>query len=143
MSEYFNERSHFPVADVFQRIKFVGIASLLFFVFGYVLAPYFVPALYSEKYGNSALILQILLFALPFLFLNNLTGVLLNAANYEKPATITVFVGAVFNILLNIAVIPEYGAKGAAYVTIATEAIILALQLGYIAQFALLRREQP
>ena len=88
------------------------------------------PALLSDLdagYYGSDIALQILIFALAFQFLNTLFGFVLLAVNQQnKLLYINGFV-ALFNLVTNILVIPHYGFRGAAFTTVVSEALILAL----------------
>lgn len=50
----------------------------------------------------------------------------------NKEYTLPIVIGAVFNFLLNLVLIPHYGAVGAAIATTVTEGLILAVQLRFL-----------
>tara|TARA_Y100000310_G_C20647640_1_gene797542 strand:- start:1664 stop:2101 length:438 start_codon:yes stop_codon:yes gene_type:complete len=56
-----------------------------------------------------------------FVFVSHLMGYLLNSINLQKIFSISTFVCAVLNILLNILLIPRFGFIGAAFATLLTQ----------------------
>ncbi len=88
--------------------------------------------LYGERYSSSATILICLAFALPAIFLNNLTGVLLNAMRKERLPLKSTALGAIVNVGMNSVLIPLLGILGAAVATIATEYSVLAAEGIYL-----------
>ena len=76
--------------------------------------------IYKEQFLESVIALQILVWALIFLFLNYLMGSLLNSINLQRLFAIITFIGASVNIILNFILISIYSFKGAAAATIVT-----------------------
>jgi len=81
------------------------------------------------SYLVSAEILRILLVALVFSFVNHVQGFSLVAKNGEKKMLILGLVGLIFNLTANLIVIPIYSVYGAAWVTVATEALMTGMYL--------------
>jgi len=82
------------------------------------LAPWIIPALYTDSFGPAILPLQLLILTLPFLFLNFPLGALLNAANKQKTQTLIIACGMILNIIINLIFIPLYGPIGAAIASV-------------------------
>lgn len=73
----------------------------------------------------SAVVLQILIFFLPFSFINGVTQYVLIALNLQKLIT-KAFVGTVaFNLAANVLLVPLLGINGAALATIGSEIVLL------------------
>ncbi|MCX7611494.1 MAG: polysaccharide biosynthesis C-terminal domain-containing protein, partial [Ignavibacterium sp.] len=72
--------------------------------------------------------LSIISIAIPFVYLNNLTGVLLNSLRMERITMLTTFLGLIVNVVLNFMLIPQLKIFGAVYSTILTEASLLIFQ---------------
>jgi O-antigen/teichoic acid export membrane protein len=83
---------------------------------------------YGNKYASSIPYLKYLVFALPGLFLNNLTGVISNSIRKEKIPMISTGITAMVNVTLNIILIPLYGIWGAVAATIISEYFVFILQ---------------
>ncbi len=72
-----------------------------------------VVAFYGIEFAMSAVALQILIFALIFIFLDFPIGSLLNATNRQATKTAIMGVTMIINVVANILLIPTYGAVGA------------------------------
>ena len=99
-------------------VSFLGEPLLLFF--------------YGSKYSSSIPYLKYLMFALPGLFLNNLTGVISNSIRKEKIPMISTGIAALINIIANIVLIHLYGIWGAVIATIISEYFVFMLQLAFL-----------
>ena len=106
----------------------VVIAVVLFF-----LAPILIPLLYGREYQASLAPLKILVFALPFVALNRLMVQSLNASGLQKWTFIATATGAIFNITVNLLLIPRFGIIAAAATTLTTELLVwLVASLGLL-----------
>ncbi|MBD3310424.1 oligosaccharide flippase family protein [Candidatus Woesearchaeota archaeon] len=70
---------------------------------------------------HSPIALQIIIWGLLFLYFNLLMGHLLNSIGKEKLFTFSVSIAVVFNVVLNLILIPIYSYIGASIATVATE----------------------
>lgn len=100
------------------------ILSTFIIVIVYVFAPYIVYILGGRTFTQSITVLRILIFSIPFLFLNSLFSDLCIAVRSTKFIFIGIGSSVVINIILNLIFIPTQGAVGAAYVTVASAAIL-------------------
>jgi O-antigen/teichoic acid export membrane protein len=80
----------------------------------------------SEYLPDSMIALQIIIWFLPFSFVNSVTQYVLIAIDQQRFLTRAFLIGVVFNIVANLLVIPAYSYKGAAVVTILSELVLLA-----------------
>ena len=87
---------------------------------------------YGNPYRASGWILGALSFALPGLFLNNLTGATLNAIKKERKSMNSAFFAFLLNISINILLMRWIGIAAAIIATICTEYFILCVQLLYL-----------
>ena len=92
-----------------------------------ILANRFIIFIYKNEFVLSGSILQILIWAVLFMFVNQSMGYLLNAINKQKCFTISNGVCAFANIILNLALIPKYSYIGAAIATVSTQIISFSL----------------
>jgi O-antigen/teichoic acid export membrane protein len=99
-------------------------AILLVNIFGETIILFF----YSSKYSFSIPYLKYLVFALPGLFFNNLTGVIGNSIRKEKIPMISAGLGALIHISINVILIRFYGLWGAVVATIVSEYFVFILQ---------------
>ncbi len=79
----------------------------------------------SEFLPDSAIVLQILIWFLPFSFINQVTQYVLIAINQQRALTRAFVIGVAFNTITNLMFIPLYGYKAAAVTTILSEWALL------------------
>ena len=98
----------------------------------YFFADIIIGITYGENYLASTDLLIVLALALPFLFLNNLTGTTLNSIKKERFVFYSTIIGAGINILLNIILLNTIGIKGAVVTTIVSEFLVFFIQVNYL-----------
>ena len=79
----------------------------------------------SAYLPDSAIALQVLIWFLPFSFINSVTHYVLIALGQQRFLTKAFIIGVVFNVAANLAAIPSLGYVGAALVTILSEIVLL------------------
>lgn len=97
-----------------------GVFSSVLFIF----PDLFIETLYGAGYGQSVILAQLLAIAILLRFLGGAYGVLLTVADNQNKRAMGVGVSVVFNIVLNMLLIPEYGAIGAAVASVLTHVVI-------------------
>ncbi|HQK99942.1 MAG TPA: polysaccharide biosynthesis C-terminal domain-containing protein [Smithellaceae bacterium] len=102
-------------------VGFLGSAA------GFLLAPKMILLFYGHAYQPAVDILPLLMLSLIFLLPNFILTQAMIAVNGEKAYAVIATICAVFNIGLNGVLIPRYLATGAAFSTLATEAVLTAL----------------
>jgi len=105
-----------------------------------VLAPAMVRSLYPAYHG-AIVPLQILMLGLPFLFASFPVGALLPACNRQTRNTANIGLVTLFNIVLNLFLIPRLGPLGAAVSSVLST--VLLLSLGWMVARQLVRVETP
>ncbi|MCI0663328.1 MAG: flippase, partial [Acidobacteria bacterium] len=83
-----------------------------------ILAPMLVEILYGSQYSESAAILQVHVWASVAVFLGVASSQYLVAEGKQKLSLYRTLVGLVINVGMNLVLIPEYGAMGAAIATL-------------------------
>jgi O-antigen/teichoic acid export membrane protein len=78
-----------------------------------------------EYVPHSVLALQVLIWFLPFSYVNSLTQYVLIAINQQRFITISFITATSFNIVANLLLIPRFGFVGAGAVTIISEIVLL------------------
>jgi O-antigen/teichoic acid export membrane protein len=108
---------------------FTGMVFLSFIIYflGYKFGKIFIIKIYGPIFTEAASLTILLLIAIFFILPNYMVTQATVALNKEKIYAIIAITSAGINILCNYFLIPIYGAKGAAYATIATEAVLLLL----------------
>jgi len=110
---------------VFLILLIISVAAIMFVnIFGETIILFF----YSRKYFFSIPYLKYLVFALPGLFFNNLTGVISNSIRMEKIPMISNGLGALIHVTINVILIRIYGLWGAVAATIISEYFVFIFQ---------------
>ncbi len=102
----------------------VGGVILAYPIIFIISTPEFLSRL-SEGFYGSDVALQILIFALLFQFLNVLFAFILIALDKQAKLLYINAIGAAFNIIANLLIIPSFGFRGAAITSVLSELIIL------------------
>ncbi|MFA4817783.1 MAG: flippase [Parcubacteria group bacterium] len=118
------------------KAKFRDISNKTFKVFVILVVPLIVGTLFLSKgiihligggqFGQSAAVLQILVFALAAIFFGNFFNNILIAGNLQKKLMGIWLVAAIGNVGFNLALIPKFSYMGAAYISTATEIFVAA-----------------
>lgn len=82
---------------------------------------------YPAGYFGSDLAFQLMLFTLLFSFVGHLFGYILVAMDKQRRLLVINLVVVIFNIVLNLILIPNYGFRGAGVATILSQALVLIL----------------
>lgn len=98
----------------------------------YFLAPWIVIVLAGTDYLVSVEVLRVLLLAMVFAYLGHLVGFTLIAKGKQKLILLIGVVSLIVNIGGNLLFIPRFGIMGAAWVTVATEAVAGLLMVGFL-----------
>ena len=120
-----------------ERHKFEKVADKTFKVFLILAAPLVVGTIFLAKnivgliggagFEESTLVLRILAFAMAFLFFGNFFINVIIAGNQQRKLIAILFFCAVFNISLNLVLIPRYSYNGAAVTSSLTEFLVVVL----------------
>ena len=101
----------------------VALVSLIVAICVIAVAPWVVPLLFGAEYSESVAITRVLFLATPALFIS-CVAMLFNSALHLDKQTLKFAVASVaLNFLLNLFIIPRWGAIGAAWSTLVTESL--------------------
>lgn len=118
------------VVKAFNFVMIIGISVSVYFTF---MAPEAIQLLAGESYGASVLPMQILMPAVLFIGLSNITGIqILTPQGEEKKVLYSIIWGALLDFVLNLFLIGKYGSTGAAFATLLAEFVVLAVQCMYL-----------
>jgi O-antigen/teichoic acid export membrane protein len=135
-----------------ERHKFEKVADNTFKVFLILAVPLVIGAVFFAKniialiggtgYEESVLVLKILAFAMAFIFFGNFFTNVIIAGSQQKKLIAILFFCAVFNVTLNLFLIPRFSYIGAAVTSSLTEFLVVIFSgaacwklLGYIPSF--------
>lgn len=117
--------SSFKLLFVIATPLFVGVMSFSNEIIALMFGADFVPAINA---------LRILSFLIPIIFITYLSGNLLAVSNKQNYLCKIVMLNAIFNILLNLYLIPKYNIIGASISTVLTEFLGLILMMHCISK---------
>ncbi|RDZ27430.1 lipopolysaccharide biosynthesis protein [Lysobacter silvisoli] len=106
------------------------------------LSPWLVPLAFGEAYRGAALVLAVLAVCAPIRFLSTSVGSALLTEGHMRQRVYAMLAAAVAAIALNAVLIPRYGELGAAWATVAAEALLLLAMWRSVRRIAP-RRETP
>lgn len=119
-----------------KALNFVFVAALPMMLYFMLFARQGILLLSGEGYDPSVSAMQIIMPTLLFIGLSNILGIqILVPMGKEKVVLWSLIVGAVVDVIINILLIPGYGAAGAAAGTMVAEFAVL------VYQFVVLRKE--
>ncbi len=112
------------------RSMFVMQGAAMAMAFGIAaIAPVFTIVFFGAGFEPCMYIMPILCVVIPLIAASNVIGVQYMLPNYSDRAyTVSVFFGATANVLVNLLLLPRFGAIGAAVATVAAEAMVLCFQ---------------
>jgi O-antigen/teichoic acid export membrane protein len=111
---------------VWQSIKYLLIVCLPIAVGGTLLADRIIITLYEETFVHSILVLQVILWALPSLFLLEILGRISSTLHLERRTARINVINAVVTVILNLILVPTLGILGAALALLGGRTIRLA-----------------
>lgn len=125
ISMYAGKNGNKKVAKLLKNSILISIISSTLIVgIVFIFAPYIIQILGGRGFAESTPVLRILIFSIPFLFINSLISDLCIALRSTKIIFIGITSSVFINVMLNIMFIPAYGAIGAAYVTVVSAALL-------------------
>jgi O-antigen/teichoic acid export membrane protein len=91
-----------------------------------------VTIFYGSAFGGSAVALQIIIWSAAAMYVGIILGSTFVSANLQRLSMKLTIGAVVFNIALNVLVIPQYGYWGASATTVATEAFLVCLGIFFL-----------
>lgn len=120
------------VSKAFHFVLILGSAVTVYFI---VMAQEALLLLGGDGYSASVTPMQILMPTVLLIGLSNITGMqILTPYGQENKVLVSIVGGAVLDFVLNLALIPNYGASGAAFATLLAELLVLVVQCYYLRQ---------
>lgn len=112
-----------------KALNFVFLAAVPMMIYFMVFARQGIFLLSGENYAGAVRPMQWIMPTLLFIGLSNVLGIqILVPLNRERVVLWSIIAGAAVDVVLNVALIPQYGASGAAAATSVAELVVLAVQ---------------
>jgi len=112
-----------------QALRYLLIISIPITVGIFVLAHPFITKLYNPQFSEATVPLQIMILALPFIFMNYPVGNFLIATNRQIWNTVNLGVAVIINVGVNVLLQPALGTNGAAVAVLSSYGILFFLGL--------------
>ena len=135
---YYTREANWEMINKLMKTS-LSVVSFLCFPFTCALiaiAPTFIPLFYGELFCGAIVPLQVVSCVISVIGLNNLFGVqILIGLGKDKLFLYAVLVGTFSNFILNIVLIPIFGATGAAIASVAAETLILIVEIYQVKKY--------
>lgn len=128
MSKLFKDQKDILKLSFVKSIKYLSLVTIPIAVFTSIYG-YDIIAIYGSEFTEAGGVLKILIWTVCFLFINGACSMILNASHEEYSVTKIYSIAAVFNVILNLILIPKYSVYGASVATVLSEILILILEL--------------
>ena len=135
MSRHFESAKELLKLEYEKSYKYLLIVGIFIFIYGLVFANEIITFIYGQKFSLAIVVLQILICVIPIIFLTSLFGNIMNAINKQRLVTIIAALNALFNVALNLVLIPKYSFVGASVATVLTEFLGFTLFFYYISKY--------
>ena len=119
-----------------KMVKILLILGVAFAMLAVVFAKTVLIATFGSKYNESVGVLTVLLLGIPIVFLAAAYTTSLLAFGKNKKWFVTVVIGGLTNVILNLIFIPLYGIYGAAIAILSTNAVIWIVARCFVIQMA-------
>lgn len=129
MSKFFKNDEKLLVVVFEKSVKYLSLIILPIAIATMLYSTDIILLIFGIEFNESASALSILIWTVCLLFINGACGTLLNASHKEMTVTKVYFIAAIFNILLNLFMIPHYSYDGAAISTVLSDLLILIISL--------------
>ena len=134
MSKLFNDSEELLNLSYNKSIKYLSLVTIPLSVATLFYAGDVIYLCYGNQYAQAASVLQILIWTVCFLFVNGACSLLLNSSHKEVFVTKVYLFAAIFNVILNLFLIPRYSVYGASVATVLSEIFILVMELYMISR---------
>jgi O-antigen/teichoic acid export membrane protein len=115
--------------------KYLLVIALPVAVGTLLLSERFIYIIYGKEFVKAIPALQILVFALIFIFVNYILMNILVAVDKQKINAVVAGTCVFVNITLNLCLIPHYGYLGAGFATVVTEIVLFAMCLYFVSKY--------
>lgn len=128
----FHETAEDSLKFTFERsYKYLLIISIPIAVGTTLLADKIILLFFGKGFDPAVLCLQILIWTIPIIFINGLSGYFLGAVNRQIVTSKLTFIGVIINVALNLVLIPTFSLIGTSAAILITE-FVLTLIIVYL-----------
>ncbi|MDL2246548.1 flippase [Methanobrevibacter sp. OttesenSCG-928-K11] len=138
MSKFYKNEKSLLNVSLEKSIKYLLLITIPLAVLTTFYSKEIIVLFFGPSYILASSILQILIWTVCFLFINGACSIFLNASYKEVAVTKIYLIAAVFNVIVNLILIPFYSYNGAAIATVLSDVLIFILafytlsKIGYL-----------
>ena len=134
LSRYYKE-SREKLGLLYEKsFKYLYIIGLPISIGLYLLSARIIELFYGKTYAGAIIALQIISWYLFIKFLNFLLGIVLSSTDEQNKRMLGQGITAIFNVALNLILIPRVGYIGAAWSTLFTEVFLFVVYYWYVSR---------
>ena len=128
MSKFYKNDESMLLISFEKSIKYLMIIMIPLAIGTMIYSLDMVQLIYGQEYEAAAPVLSILIWTVCLLFTSGACNTLLNASHKEVSVTKIYAIAAVFNVILNLFMIPHFSYIGAAVTTVLSDILIVTIQ---------------
>ncbi len=128
MSKFYKNDEKMLLVSYEKSIKYLMLIIIPLAIATMFYSTDIIHLIYGHEYESAASVLSILIWTVCLLFISGAGNSLLNASYKEVSVTKIYFIAAVFNVVLNIILIPYLSYIGAAITTVLSDLLIVIIQ---------------
>ena len=128
MSKFFKNDETLLLISFEKSIKYLILVIIPIAVATVFYSRNIINLIYGHEYDAATSVLSILIWTVCLLFISGACNTLLNASHKETTVTKIYAIAAVFNIVLNLFMIPHFSYDGAAITTVLSDILIVIIQ---------------
>ncbi|KKH59370.1 hypothetical protein DU74_02210 [Methanosarcina mazei] len=132
MSRYFIDSEESLTKITILSSKYMAIIGFPICIGCFTLAKQFIELFYVNQYSDSVIAFRIISLYIPLRLVSSITGTHLTSINKQRLRTLSVALGSLFNIILNLILIPSLSYVGASIATVLSEVFLYFLFIHYI-----------
>ncbi len=112
--------------SIYERVmRYLLVVAFPITVGVFLTADLLVPLLFRESYQQAIPALQILIWAVPLMYMSEFLGYIVVISNKESRVARAVLISTGINVVVNLVLVRQYGYVAAALMTVITEAILV------------------
>lgn len=128
MSKFFKNNEKLLITSYEKSIKYLLIVIIPLAIATMFYSTDIIQFIYGHEYDAASPVLSILIWTVCLLFVSGAGNTLLNASHKEVTVTKIYAIAAVFNVVLNLILIPYLSYNGAAITTVLSDVLIVIIQ---------------
>lgn len=127
-----------------KALRFILVLSLPLSIYFLLFAKPVIGLLAGEGFGPSVKTMQVMMPALVFIGMTNVTGIqMMVPLGRERQVLCSEIAGAAVNLIFNCCLIPDFGCLGAAIGTLAAEIMVFVVQVLFLGRMAVNMLKKP